>query len=124
MRVWTGLLCGVLASSLAFAGDAPIDVARIASGTAKERCPEAKPPAEGYAPLLELKKKLDAAKDVKSQLAVIADIRKVGLGAAVQAATSAVDARITDDGESEIGKAKGLLAAKKKPEAKKVLDKV
>jgi hypothetical protein len=109
----------------AVAGDTDLPTFKVGgSEVAKGRCPEPRAPAEGYAALLDLKKKLDEAKDVKSRLAVIADIRKVGLGAAVQAAAKAADTRITEDGDSDVGKAKGLLAAKKKPEAKKVLEKV
>jgi hypothetical protein len=108
-------------------GDAPLDMFRMGSDIAKARCPEAHPPAEGLAALLELRKKLDdaaAAKDVKAQLAAIADIRKVGLGAAVQKAAAAADARLTKDGEAEIARAQGLVAAKKKPDAKKALEKL
>ena len=118
---WTDFDENPVASSPA---DAEIEAFRTSADTAKEKCPAAKPPADGLAPLLELKKKLDAAKDVKSQLAAIAEIKKVGLGAGVQAAAAVVDAKIADDGEAEVGKAKGMLAARKKPEAKKVLDKI
>ena len=100
---------------------------RLGSAIAKDRCPAAKPPAEGMAALLELKKKLDAAataKDVKAQLAAIADIRKVGLGAAVQKDAAAADARLTKDGEAEIERARGLGTAKKKPDAQKALEKL
>ena len=108
-------------------GDAPLDMFRMGSDVAKDRCPDALPPAEGLAALLELKKKLDdaaAAKDVKAQLAAIAEIRKVGVGAAVQKAAAAADARLTKDGEAEIARANGLVTAKKKPDAKKALEKV
>ena len=108
-------------------GDAPIDMFRMGSDVAKERCPDAEAPAEGYAALLEMKKKLDAAataKDVKAQLAAIADIRKVGLGAAVQKEAASADARLTKEGEAEIARAQGLAVAKKKPDAKKALEKL
>ena len=108
-------------------GDAPLDMFRMGSDVAKERCPEAQPPAEGMAALLEQKQKLDAAaqaNDVKAQLAAIAEIRKIGLGAAVQKAAAAADARLTKEGEAEIERANGLVAAKKKPDAKKALEKL
>jgi hypothetical protein len=108
-------------------GDADVEMFRLGSDVAKDRCPDAKPPAEGMAALLELKKKLDAAataKDVKAQLAAIADIKKVGLGAAVQRDAATADARLTKDGEAEIARAKDLVAAKKKPDAKKALEKL
>jgi hypothetical protein len=108
-------------------GDAPLDIFRMTADIAKDRCPDAQPPAEGLAALLTLKKKLDdaaTAKDVKAQLAAIAEIRKVGLGAAVQKAAAAADARLTKDGEAEIARAQGLAAAKKKPDAKKALEKL
>jgi len=109
-------------------GDADLEMFKIGgSDVAKDRCPEPRPPGEGYAALLELKKKLDdaaAAKDVKAQIASIAEIRKVGLGAAVQKAAAAADARLTKDGEAEIARAQGLAAAKKKPDAKKALEKL
>ena len=59
------------------------------AGVAQERCPAPRPPAEGYAALLALRPRLDAAaaaKDVKAQLAAVVEIRKVGLGAEAQAA--------------------------------------
>jgi len=108
-------------------GDADVEMFRLASGIAKDRCPAAKPPAEAFAALLEMKKKLEAAataKDVKAQLAAIADIRKVALGAAVQKDAAAADARLTNDGDAEIARAKDLVAAKKKPDAKKALEKL
>ncbi len=108
-------------------GDSPLDLFRAMSGRAKNDCPEARPPSEGFAALLELKKKLDAAataKDVKAQLAAIAEIRKVGLGAAVQRDAATADARLTKDGDAEIARAKDLAASKKKPDAKKALEKV
>jgi len=108
-------------------GDMGVEMFRLASSIAKDRCPEAKPPAEGMAALIELKKKLDVAataKDVKAQLAAVAEIRKVGLGAAVQKDAAAADARLTKEGEAEIARAKDLVAAKKKPDAKKALEKV
>jgi hypothetical protein len=108
-------------------GDAPIDMFRMGADVAKERCPDARPPAEGYAALLDQKKKLDdagAAKDVKAQIAAIVEIRKVGLGAAVQKAAADADLRLTKDGEAEIERANQLVAAKKKPEAKKALEKL
>ena len=108
-------------------GDASLDMFQMGSDVAKTRCPEAHAPAEGLAALLELKKKLDAAataKDVKAQLAAIAEIRKVGVGAAVQKEASAADARLTKDGEAEIARAQGLVTAKKKPDAKKALEKL
>jgi hypothetical protein len=108
-------------------GDMDVEMFRLASGIAKDRCPAAKPPAEAFAALMELKKKLEAAataKDVKAQLAAIADIRKVALGAAVQKDAATADARLTKDGEAEIARAKDLVAAKKKPDAKKALEKL
>lgn len=108
-------------------GDSPLDIFRVMTERAKDDCPEAKPPAEGMAALLELKKTLDAtaaAKDVKAELAAIAGIRKVGLGAAVQKAAAVADAKLTKDGEAEIERANGLAAAKKKPDAKKALEKL
>ena len=109
-------------------GDADLEMFKIGgSDVAKARCPDARPPAEGFAALMESKKKLDAAltaKDVKGALATIAEIRKVGLGAAVQKAAAAADAKLTKDGEAEIERANGLIAAKKKPDAKKALDKL
>jgi hypothetical protein len=108
-------------------GDADVEMFRLGSGVAKDRCPAAHPPAEGYAALMETKKKLDAAataKDVKAQLAAIADIKKVGLGAAVQKAAADADARLTKDGDAEIARAKDLALAKKKPDAKKALEKL
>jgi len=108
-------------------GDSPLEVLRTLSERAKDDCPAARPPAEGFAALMETKKQLDAAvaaKDVKAQLAAIAEIKKVGLGAAVQRDAAAADARLTKDGEAEIARAKDLAAAKKKPDAKKALEKV
>jgi hypothetical protein len=108
-------------------GDAPLELVRVASGVAKERCPESRPPAEGIAALQALRKKLDdaaKAKDVKAQLASIAEIRKVGVGAEVQAAARAADARLTKDGEAEVTRAKDLLAAKKKADARKAAEKL
>jgi hypothetical protein len=108
-------------------GDAPLDMFKLGSDIAKARCPEARPPAEGMAALLEMKKKLDgaiAAKDVKGQLAAIADIRKVALGAAVQKAAADADARLTKDGLAEIVRAGELVVAKKKGDGRKALEKV
>jgi hypothetical protein len=95
--------------------------------TAKERCPATRPPTAEFTALLDWKKKLDdaaAAKDVKAQLAAIAAIRKIGHGEAVQRAAVAADARLTTEGEAEIERAKSLVAAKKKPDAKKALEKL
>jgi len=107
-------------------GDADIEMFKMGgSEVAKERCPEARPPAEAFTALLETRKKLDVAvavKDVKAALAAIAEIRKVALGAAVQKAAAVADAKLTKDGEAEIERAKGLIAAKKKPDAKKALE--
>jgi hypothetical protein len=109
-------------------GDMDVDMFKMGgSGIAKDRCPDARPPAEGFTALQETGKKLDAAvaaKDVKAALAAIAEIRKVGLGAAVQKAAATADAKLTKDGEAEIERANGLIAAKKKPDAKKVLEKL
>lgn len=108
-------------------GDAPIEMFQMGSDIAKDRCPDAQPPAEGFAALMETRKKLDAAaaaKDVKAQLAGIAEIRKVGLGAAVQKDAATADARLTKEGEAEITRARGLVTARKKPDAKKALEKV
>ena len=93
--------------------------------TAEKRC-KTRPPAEGYAALLESKKKLDeaaAAKDVAAQLAAIAEIRKVRLGAAVQAEAAAADARLSKEGEDALAAAQALVTAKKKADAKKALEK-
>jgi hypothetical protein len=109
-------------------GDADLEMFKVGgSDVAKARCPEPRPPGEGFAALMDLKKKLDAAataKDVKAQLAAIAEIKKVGLGAAVQKDAAAADARLTKDGETEIARARDLVAAKKKPDAKKALEKL
>jgi hypothetical protein len=108
-------------------GDSPLDVFQMLAERAKSDCPEPRPPAEGMAALLEQQKKLDVAvavKDVKAALAAIAEIRKVGLGAAVQKAAAVADAKLTKDGEAEIERANGLAAAKKKPDAKKALEKL
>ena len=108
-------------------GDSPLDIFKLAAERARNDCPAARPPAEGLAPLLELGKKLAEslkAKDVKGTLATIAEIRKVGHGGSVQKAARAADAQLTKDGEAEITRAKGLIAAKKKPDAKKALEKL
>lgn len=108
-------------------GDAPLDILRSISGVARDRCPKARPPAEGFAALQALRTRLDEAakaKDVKAQLAAIAEIRKVGLGAGAQAAAREADERLTKDGNSEIARARDLQAAKKKAEAKKAAEKV
>jgi hypothetical protein len=54
----------------------------------------------------------------------VAEIRKAGLGAAVQKAAASADARLTKEGEAEIERANGLVTAKKKPDAKKALEKL
>jgi hypothetical protein len=122
--VWTDFDESVVFSVI---GDADLEMFRMGSDVAKDRCPDAHPPAEGLAALLELKKKLDeaaAAKDVKAQIAAIAEIRKVGAGAAVQKAAAAADARLTKEGEAEVARANGLITAKKKADAKKALEKL
>ena len=108
-------------------GDAPLDEFRKLTVTAKARCPAARPPTAGFTALMDWKKKLDdgaTAKDVKAQLAAIAAIRKIGRGEAVQRATVAADARLTKEGEAELERVNGLITAKKKPEAKKALEKL
>ncbi len=108
-------------------GDASLDLVRIMFRAAKDRCPGARPPAEGFAALQALRKRLDEAaraKDVRAQLAAIAEIRKVGLGAEVQAAARAADARLTKDGEAEVARARGLLASKKKGDARKAAERL
>src|SRR5690242_19420009 len=99
----------------------------MAAQRAHDDLPDPRPPAEGYAALLAAqKKRADAAtaKDVKAQLAAIAEIRAIRLGEAVQAEARAADARLTKAGDDEVARAKDLIAAKKKPEARKVLDKL
>jgi hypothetical protein len=103
-------------------GDADLETFRGAAAKAGARCPAPAAPSARYVPVLEAKKRLDAAaqaKDVRAQLEAIAEIRKEGVGVAVQAAAAAADARLTKEGEAEIERAKALATtAEGRTEAK------
>lgn len=108
-------------------GDSPIDLLRIAAATGKDRCPDAHPASEGYAALQQQAGRLRtalAANDTKSAVSLVLAIRKVGLGADVQAEARRADARLSAEGEALLEKAKQHVAAKRKAEARKVLEQV
>lgn len=97
-------------------GDAPIDIFRKEFAKVHPRCPKAKEPGEGLKALLEAKKRLDdaaTAKDLKAGLAAIAEIRKIRLGEAVQAAARAEDERLTKEGLERVATCAAVLDEKK-----------
>jgi hypothetical protein len=103
-------------------GNAPLNIFKKEAEIARTRCPKAKEPGEGMKALLEAKKRLDdgaTAKDVKAQVAAIADIAKMKLGETVQIEARAADERLTKDGLTAVTGFAAVLDDKKAPGAKK-----
>ena len=113
-------------------GSAPGDIVRKEAEIARRSAPKPREPAPGMKTLAELSKRVEdaaAAKDVKAQLAAIAEIRRIRLGEAYQVAARAADERLTKQGMDAISAATPVLedkkaASNKKLDAKKALEKI
>lgn len=113
-------------------GSAPEAIVRKEAEIARRSTPKPREPAAGMKTLAELAKKVEdaaVAKDVKAQLAALAEIRKIRLGESFQIAARAADERVTKQGMEAVEAVAPVLedkkaASNKKLEAKKALEKI
>lgn len=107
-------------------GDAPLDMFRTLAETARDRAPKVGPSPS----LAASRKAADAlhaalkAGDMKTALKAIRDVREIMRPKSLVSEANAAEAQIGKQGAEDLAKAKGLLEAGKKVEAKEALQKL
>jgi molybdopterin-guanine dinucleotide biosynthesis protein A len=108
------------------AGDAPLDLFRTVVETARDRAPDVEP-SPSLAASRKAAEALHAALksgDTKAALRAIHDVGEVKRPKALVDEARAVEEQIGKRGAEELAKAKGLIEAGKKAEAKEALQKL
>ena len=112
------------ATLLTLQGDVPIEVARDMAEIARKKAPKAKPSPE----YVELRKTVAAlqeaaaAGEVRRAVGLLAEVRGVGLGVALQREAQQVDAELTKQGEAAIEQAKDLVVKHRPFDARKIYE--